>query len=162
MLQWNPQVVRSGGEYEQTSDELFSYMFPYSAYTSVDMGNMSSQPSQDGHHQSHSMQSQPPSYDHNPNHLQYSSYPGQISYPSEHSYVAEQYHQSAGPSEYFNLPQQSYPPSNRTSSVSVSPMPTTSTHFTGNEPQIRLSANMFRQDSGRYVPVSLDPRRVSR
>ena len=160
MLQWDPQSIRTGGQFEQPgTTDVYSYMFPESAYTSVNMPPLGTLPSQI--HGSHPyMQSQHSQYDHLDETTHFQSYSASPPFSHQPSFTTQAYQSPAAQSEYFSMPQQDYTTSNSTASLPTSPIPAPSTNFT--EPQIRLNSNMFRHDHGRYVAVSLDPRHVGR
>ena len=163
MLNWDSQVVRSDGDsFEQHNvADMYSYMFPYSAYRPDPFPNQS-QPSDTSQHQR--SQSQQVLYDHTPNTTDFHHFPAPTAYASQPMFLTQSYQPPPTQTEYFNLPKQTYAGSNSTSSVSVSPLqpPPQPPVPTVTEPQIRLSANMFRHDHGPYVAVPLDPRQVGR
>ena len=159
MLQWDPQSIRAGGQFEQPgSTDAYTYMFPDSAYASVNIPSLGNLPSQN--HGSHShTQPQQFHYDHvDTAHFQSHSAPPPFS--PQPMFATQAYQPPATQSEYFNMPPEDYTTSNSTASLPTSPVPAHPTNFA--EPQIRLNSNMFRYDHGRYVAVPLDPRHVGR
>ena len=160
MLHWDPQGIRSGGDLEQSrTTDLDTYMFPYSAYVPSPTPDSRSQAPQNDHQNSRSQS----------HHLQYDAMMATTDFPpcamppllSSHPMHTSQSYQALTPQqEYFNGSQSTYTVSNSPPSLPASP--TQAPPSSINEPQIRLNANMFKPDYGRYVAVSLDPRHVAR
>lgn len=159
MLHWNTGAARSGEGHEQPGN-VFSSMFPSSAFIPAPFGfydaeeaERNIQPS-DSHNHNFNYD-----YTHNSMDYEQSSIPQQFSSPipmaTTHSYQSST--SSDVRQEYFTLPQQ-------TSAVPNSPPPFPSTlvlpSTSPNEPQIRLSTNMFRPGQGYVLP--LDPMHVGR
>ena len=160
MLQWDSESIRSGGQFEQLgSADEYSYMFPGSAYASVNIPPLGTLPSQN--HGSHS-HTQPPQfrYDHVYDSAHFQPYSAPPPFSPHPMFATQACQPPATQSEYFNMPPQDYTTSNSTNSLPTSPTPAHPISIT--EPQIRLSANMLRYDHSRHVAVSLDPRHVGR
>ena len=159
MLQWDSESIRAGDPFEQPGSDAYCYMFPNSAYASVDIPPLGTLPSQS--HGSHShTQPQQFHYDHVEDTAQYQSYSAPPPFSPQPMCATQVCQPPATQSEYFNMAPQDYTASSSTASLPTSPIPAPTTTFT--EPQIRLNSNMFRHDHGRYVAMPLDPRQVGR
>lgn len=160
MLHWNPEAVRNTTNIEQPGD-TYLFMFPYSAYTEAPFRYSDNQESQADTQHSDS-RSHHFHYDSTHNTTEYEQCSMAHPFSSPVPMATTQSYQSSASSdarhEYFSLPHQ-------TSTAPNSPPPFPSTSIQPatlpNEPQIRLSTNMFRHGQGQ-VALPLDPRHVGR
>jgi hypothetical protein len=168
MLHWDPQAVNVGEQHEQPPNDLYSYMFPYSAYRSEPFppSNVVAPSNNDYNSNSHPGQFE---YHDMTQTVDQNSLTSAVAISVPQVYPNQSFEPTLQQPEYYGMSQQPYRESGSPSSLPTSPnstgatAPPPATAAAGmNQPQIRLNSNMFKPDYGRYVAVSLDPRHIGR